>query len=164
MAPPRSKPASDPSNKSTRSSHPSLVPPGEFKQESRKKALGSSDSNPSQQPHAVLGSHTGRREHLLQETEGWNPFLIRLPEEDRPVAGQQGQHHPFQSRQKQGNPQHQGGQPHPQHGPFNPDIQPLNPGQSGRMRRRKGHKDSIFVEIWRMGQTLQGSYQHVEFS
>ncbi|PLW34291.1 hypothetical protein PCANC_17682 [Puccinia coronata f. sp. avenae] len=34
----------------------------------------------------------------------------------------------------------------------------------GRMRKRKGYKASIYAKIWRMGQTLQGSYQHVDSS
>jgi hypothetical protein len=59
MAPSKLKPASEPSNKSTRSSNPQLVPAGEFKQGSIKKTVGPGDPDPPQHAPSVPGAYPG---------------------------------------------------------------------------------------------------------
>jgi hypothetical protein len=85
MTPPRSKPTSDPSNKSTRSSNTPLVPPGEFKRGTGRKDLGSSNLNPPRNPSSILKPPLGGVRGKQLADDGSSPHSSEV---QPPIVGE----------------------------------------------------------------------------
>ena len=107
--------------------------------------------------HSSLERLIGR-DRLLSIAEGWNPYVLRRPRAQHQPPNRRTANLPREQHRHQ-----EYERPREQPAPQGPAEQG-QPGLNRRMRRSTNFKQSVFDEVFRVGRTLQGSYQSIEQS